>query len=156
MLIAITSILRFRRFSLDISNAFQSTPREDSKSTPPIYMKTPPFYIEWFNQAFEKLRVNKSDGPFAVQLLVYMQGTPPASREINILLTHLLAEINIYPTSIDGGNFVIVEGTEIMFLAVETDDILVSTNSEALERKIMAKITSAFDVTVQKGDVIYF
>ena len=156
MLLALSSILGFTVFGLDISNAFQSTPREDSKRTPPIYMKNHPFYIEWFNQVFEKLRVNKSDGPFVAQLLVYMQGTPSASQEFIILLAHLLAEIDIYPTSIDEVIFVIVEGTEMVFLAVETYDILVSTNSDALEKKIMTKIKSAFDVTVQTGDVISF
>ena len=156
MLLALSSILGFRVFGLDISNAFQSTPREDSTTTPPIYMKCPPFYISWFNLAFPKLALDKSLGQYVVQLLVYMQGTKPASREFNILLAHLLAQINIYPTSIDSGVFVIVEEQDIMFLAIETDDILVCTNSEQLEHKIMKQIQSAFKVTVQKGDVISF
>lgn len=156
MLLALSSILGFRVFGLDISNAFQSTPREDTKSTPPIYMKCPPFYVSWFNMAFEKLAVDKSKGPYVVQLLVYMQGTKPASREFNILLAHLLAQVDIYPTSINSGVFVIVENKDIMFLAIETDDILVCTNSSSLEKKIMTQIQSAFKVTVQEGDEISF
>jgi len=46
--------------------------------------------------AFEKLAVDKSHGPYVLQLVVYMQGTKPASREFNILLAHLLAQIDIY------------------------------------------------------------
>lgn len=105
---------------------------------------------------FEKLAVNKANGRYVVQLLVYMQGTKPASREFGILLAHLLAEINIYPTSIDAGVFVIVENSNVMFLAIATDHILICTNSDSLEKKIMDKIQSAFKVTVQKGEVISF
>lgn len=43
-----------------------------------------------------------------------------------------------------------------MFLAIETNDILVCTNSVSLEKKLMKQIQSAFKVTVQKGDVISF
>ena len=71
MLLALSSVLNFRVFGLDIGNAFQSTPREDSRETPPIYMKCQPLYLNWFNMAFEKLAVDKSKGPYVVQLLVY-------------------------------------------------------------------------------------
>ena len=158
MLLALSSVLHFRVFGIDIGNAFQSTPREDSRETPPIYMKCPPLYIDWFNMTFEKLAVDKSHGPYVVQLLVYMQGTKPASREFNILLAHLLAQIDIYiyPTSIDAGVFVIVEKSDVMFLAIATDDILVCTNSDSLEKKIVNQIQTAFTVTLQQGNVISF
>ena len=72
MLLALSSILGFTVFGLDISNAFQSTPHEDSSTTPAIYMKCPPFYINWFNMTFGNLAIDKSQGPYVVQLLVYM------------------------------------------------------------------------------------
>ena len=156
MLIAVSAKLRFRICTLDISNAFQSTPRYDSKRTPPIYMRVPPLYIEWFNMSFHKMKVDKNLGPYVVQLLVYMQGTPPASREFYILLAHILADINLYPTSIDNGVFALVEGDDMMFLAVETDDLLISTNSERLTTKVVTAIKSAFDITLQTGDVIKY
>ena len=46
VLLALSSVLHFRVFGIDIGNAFQSTPREDSHETPPIYMKCPPLYID--------------------------------------------------------------------------------------------------------------
>ena len=154
--LALASIFRFRVFGLDISNAFQSTPLEDTRTTPPIYMKCPPFYLEWFNMAFKKLKIDKSHGPFVIQLLVYIQDTPPTSHEVYILLIHLLAQIKIYPTSVNVGVLVIVEDRDVMFLAVETDDILVCTNSVSLEKRIVKQIQSPFQVTVQEGKVIEF
>ena len=148
MILAVAAKLNFRLFLADIGNAFQSTPRQDTAATPPIYMKTSPLYLDWFNMAFPKLAMNKKDGPYVVQLLVYMQGTPPASREFYILLAHLLADIGIYPTSIDNGVFVIVENDQIMVLAIETDDLLIATNSDKLKNKVLDKIKSAFDITL--------
>ena len=78
----------------DIGNAFQGTPREESKDSPPIYITTPPYYMKWFRKSFPKVEIDEKE-TYVLQMFSNMQGTKNASRDFNVLITKIFATIEL-------------------------------------------------------------
>ena len=53
-----------------------------------------------------------------------MQGMRPAGHDFNVLMKSVLAQMRIYPTSVDNGVYVFPYKNSIVLLTISTDDIL--------------------------------
>ena len=82
-MLAISAKCRLSLSVHDIGNAFQGTPREDTKDSPPIYITMPPYYMRWFKKRFPKVKID-DDEQYVLQMFSNMQGTKNASRDFNI------------------------------------------------------------------------
>ena len=120
----------------DIGNAFQGTPREESKESPPIYITMPPYYLKWFTKSFPKVEIDEKE-TYVLQMFSNMQGTKNASRDFNILITKIVATIELFPTSVDSGIYVMAKKREVLILAIQTNDLLIATNSRNLRELVI-------------------
>jgi len=151
----VAAALSLTAYTIDIDNAFQNTPRYPTKDTKPIFITCPPLYLPWFKSRFPHFNF-KSNTKYILQCFMNMQGLRTAGRDFHKLLKAVLAELNIYPTSVDNGIFVFVYKNSIVLLAISTDDILIFTKHEDFYTQVKAKLNSAFGVTSQQGLVIYY
>ena len=142
-------------YTIDIDNAFQNTPRYPSETSTPIFITCPPMYLPWFKSRFPKFPINPSS-KYVLQSFMNMQGLRQAGREFHELLTAVLAQLIIRPTSVDNGIFIFLYKESFVILAISTDDILLYTKYEEIFIKIQAKLNSAFGTTSQKGSVIHY
>ena len=139
----------------DIGNAFQGTPREETKETPPIYITMPPYYMQWFKKSFPKVKIDDNE-KYVLQMFSNMQGTKNASRDFNILITKIFATIQLYPTSVDSGIYVMCRKDKLLILAIQTDDLLIGTNDDNLKNLVISTLRRAFQVTSQEGTLLKF
>ena len=77
---------------LDGSNAFQNT-------NVPIHervcVKSPPYYLDWFEISYPNSAINRVGGPFCLQCMNGIQGTKPYRRQWNRLLDAVVIIKNI-------------------------------------------------------------
>ena len=66
-------------YALDVGNAFQCTPKEDTDNNPPLLLNMPPLYMAWFHKYFPNIKL-EGTGPYVLQLLKMIQGTKPAGK----------------------------------------------------------------------------
>ena len=139
----------------DIGNAFQGTPRDETKETPPIYITMPPYYLQWFKKSFPKVKLDDKE-KYVLQMFANMQGTKNASRDFNVLITKMFAAINLFPTSVDSGIYVMSKNKNLLILAIQTDDLLIATNDESLRELVITTLEKGFQVTSQGGTLLKF
>ena len=68
---------------LDVSNAFQN------KNVPIheiVCVSPPPYYIDWFEESYPNVPLNRDDGPFCLQFINGIQETKPTGRQWNRLI----------------------------------------------------------------------
>ena len=155
ILLAISAKCRLVLTIHDIGNAFQGTPREESKESPPIYITMPPYYMQWFKKSFPKVKIDDKE-TYVLQMFSNMQGTKNASRDFNILITKIFATINLFPTSVDSGMYVMSKNNKILILAIQTDDLLIATDDSKLRELVITTLQQAFQVTSQGGTLLKF
>ena len=151
----VAAALSLTAYTIDIDNAFQNTPRYPTKDTKPIFITCPPLYLPWFKSRFPHFTF-RPDTKYILQCFMNMQGLRTAGRDFHKLLKAVLAELDIYPTSVDNGIFVFIYKNSIVLLAISTDDILIFTKHEEFYQQVKTKLNSAFGVTAQNGSVIYY
>jgi len=151
----VAAALSLRAYTIDIDNAFQNTPRYPSKDIQPIFITCPPLYMSWFKSRFPNYQFAPKT-KYIIQCFMNMQGLRTAGRDFHTLLRAILAEIDIHPTSVDNGIFILLYKQSLVLLAISTDDILIFTKHEEFFLKIKDKLHSAFGVTSQNGDVIHY
>ena len=85
-----------------------------------------------------------------------MQGTKSASRDFNILITKIFATIQLFPTSVDSGIYVMTKNNKVLILAIQTDDLLIATDDDDLRELVISTLQQAFQVTSQGGTLLKF
>ena len=129
-------------YTIDIDNAFQNTPRYPHEQSP-IYVTIPPLYIPWFRQRFPHCNL-KPSRRYVLQCFMNMQGMKSANRDFHKLLKAVLAEMHIYPTSVDNGLFAFYHKDSIVLIAISTDDLLIITKHKSIYDYILTKLKAAF------------
>lgn len=106
----------------------------------------------------EKLSKVEIDEKESYVLLMFsnIQGTKNASRDFNILITNIFATIELYPTSVDSGIYVMSNIGNILILAIQTDDLLIATNDDRLRNLVINTLRKALQVTSQGGIMLKF
>ena len=153
---ALAAGLRLTLCTMDVSNAFQNTPRYLTGDTQPVFINSPPLYLQWFRRRFPHVKIH-GPPPYVHEIFMNMQGMVTASRDFNKLLSSLMKQDDIHATSVDNGFYILIhKKTQILFLNLATDDLLVATNSASLKQKLFNKLTEAFKVTIQEGTLLHF
>ena len=62
----------------------------------------------------------------------------------------------MYPTSVDNGIYVMCNKDKLLILAIQTDDLLISTNDDNLKDLVISTLQQAFQVTSQGGTLLKF
>ena len=140
---------------LDVHNAFQCTPLHENDKSPPIYVTMPPLYIKWFLKSHPNFQLDLKE-KYVLQMFMNMQGNRQASRGFYKLLSKMFATIGLFPLSVDSAIFAMSRRSNIIIVAVETDDLLVATNSPDLKDLVLNTLLSAFKVTTQEGSVLKY
>lgn len=153
--ICVAAALSLTGYIIDIDNAFQNTPRYPTNDTRPLFITCPPLYLPWFKQRFPQYRFNPNK-QYVLQCYMNMQGMRTAGRDFHTLLTAVLEELNIRPTSVDKGIFVFLYKSSIVLLAISTDDILLFTKYEDIYVKINEQLQKAFGTTTQNGKILNY
>ena len=103
LIFAIAASLRLRLYTIDIDNAFQNTPRYPEGTTKQAaYITLPPLYLIWLNSRCPHVEIN-GDPPYVAQCYMNIQGMRPADHDFNVLIKSVLAQMQIYPTSVNNG-----------------------------------------------------
>ena len=155
ILLCLSSVLGLIIYMLDVHNAFQCTPLAENESSPPIYVTMPPLYLRWFLKSHPNFQLDEKE-KYVLQMFMNMQGNKQASRGFYKLLAKMLATMGLFPLSIDKAIFALSRGTSILILAVQTDDILLATNSKDLKEEVLNTLLSAFKVTTQEGTILKY
>ena len=155
MILCIASVFFLPIYMIDVHNAFQCTPLPENKNSPPVYVTMPPYYIKWFIKSHPNYILDEKE-KYVLQMFMNMQGNKQASRGFFKLLSKMLATIGLHPLSVDGAIFAMSRQTHILILAVQTDDLLIATNSSTLKNEVLQTLTAAFKVTTQEGSVIKY
>jgi len=151
----VAAALSLTAYTIDIDNAFQNTPRYPAKDMQPIFITCPPLYLPWFKSRFPHF-VFTPNTKYILQCFMNMQGLRTAGRDFHKLLKAVLAEMKIYPTSVDNDIFVFIYKDSLVILAISTDDILIYTKHKDFYHQVKDKLHSAFGVTSQNGSIIYY
>ena len=156
LILAISASLHLRLFTIDIDNAFQNTPRyPEGKTKKAAYITMPPLYLQWLKNRCPHIQI-QGDPPYVCQCFMNMQGMRPAGHDFNVLIKSILAQMSIYPTSVDNGVYVFPYKTSIVILAISTDDILLCTKHRDIFIRIKDLLNTAFGVTYQDSSVIKY
>ena len=151
----VAASLDLTAYTIDIDNAFQNTPRYPTKHTKPIFITCPPLYLPWLKTRFPHYSFLPNT-KYVLQCFMNMQGLRTAGRDFHALLKAILADLHIHPTSVDNGIFVFRYKDSIVLLAISTDDILIFTKYVEFYNLIKEKLNTAFGVTSQKDNIIYY
>ena len=113
---------------LDVSNAFQN------KNVPiheRVCVRSPPYYLDWFERSYPNVPLNRDDGPFCLQCMNGIQGMKPSGVKWNRLLDAAVAILEYKKSTIDHAIYIKVfdDGT-VSYFTVSTDDVLNTTNNE--------------------------
>ena len=153
--LAISAAFGLVAYTIDVDNAFQNTPRYPTQNTKPVFLTCPPLYLHWFKQRFPHFQFHKNT-KYILQCFMNMQGMKTAGRDFHQLLTAVLKQLNIHPTSVDKGIFVFMYKNTLVLLAISTDDILLFTKYEDIYHTIRKQLQAAFGTTTQTGHVINY
>ena len=115
----------------------------------------PPYYFKWFQKSFPKVKLDEKE-TYVLQMFSNMQGTKNASRDFNILITKMFATIELYPTSVDSGIYVMAKNKNLLILVIQTDDLLIASNDESLRDLVINTLQKGFQVTSQGGTLLKF
>lgn len=143
-------------YIIDVDNAFQNTPRYPDENTKPLFITCPPLYLPWFKQRFPHFQIDSQVQSYVLQCFMNMQGMRTAGRDFHSLLTAVLEQLHIRPTSVDKGIFVFIYKASMVLLAISTDDILLFTQYPEVYEQIQNKLQQAFGTTTQTGTVLSY
>ena len=150
LILCLSSVLYLTVYMFDVHNAFQCTPLPENDTSPPIHVTLPPLYIQWFLKAHPNFKLDVNE-KYVLQMFMNMQGNKQTNRGFYQLLSKIFATIELYPLSADNAIFAMIKDTQILILAVQTDDTLVATNAPSLKDKVLSTLQQAFKVTTQEG-----
>jgi len=153
--VAIAASFGLTAYTIDVDNAFQNTPRYPTKDTKPVFLTCPPLYLHWFQQRFPNYRFQKNT-KYVLQCFMNMQGMKTAGRDFHELLSAVLKQLHIHPTSVDKGIFVFMYKNTLVLLAISTDDILLFTKHEEIYHKLQKQLQAAFGTTTQTGHTLHY
>jgi hypothetical protein len=110
---------------IDVKNAFQNTMiPEDQRQ----HLSLPPYYISWFRRKYPTVTIEEApDGRYCIQTINAIQGTKPAGRQWNDVLTTVLTTLKSQRNHIDHGVFLFTskDGKQkILLFFISTDDFL--------------------------------
>ena len=139
----------------DAHNAFQCTPLPENETSPLIYVTLPPLYITWFLKSHPNFKLDINE-KYVLQSFMSMQGNKQASCYFYQLSTKKLATIKLYPLSVDNAIFAMTHNSHILVLAVQTDDLLVASNSTHLKDEVLNTFLTAFNITTQDDSILKY
>ena len=155
IILCVASVFGLQIYMLDVHNAFQCTPLAENEKSPPIYVTMPPLYIKWFMKSHPNFQLDQNE-KYVLQMFMNMQGNKQASRGLYKLLTKMFATIGLFPLSVDSAIFAMSRRSNIIIVSVQTDDLLLATNSVDLKDEVLHTLLSAFKVTTQEGTVLKY
>ncbi len=140
---------------MDISNAFQSSIVFDPSER--VYLSLPPKFLDWFTSKWPDFPLpNNNPTNFVIQCLKSIQGTKDAGLRWYRLLTGTFRELDIKRSTIDHGIFVWLWQHETCYIALETDDILVASPTNAPFLFLKQELEKIFDLTMRMGSMLRY
>ena len=155
ILLCLSAVMHLTVHMLDVHNAFQCTPLPENEKSPPIYVTLPPLYIRWFLKSHPNFQLDANE-KYVLQMFMNMQGNKQASRGFYKLLAKMFSTIGLFPLSVDSAIFAMSRRSDIIIVSVQTDDLLLATNSAALKDEVLNTLLSAFKVTTQEGSLVKY
>jgi hypothetical protein len=111
----------------------------------------PPLYLAWFKKYFPRVKI-QGNGPYVLQCLKQVQEMKDTGRKFYQLIKAIFAEIGVHPTSVDGGFYAFAYKQKyLVFVCSETDDFLISTDSNKAFGFIQNKMKEEFGISLQTG-----
>ena len=155
IILCLSSVFGLVLYMLDVHNAFQCRPLPENEKSPPIYVTMPPLYLKWFQKSHPKYELDPKE-KYVLQMFMNMQGNKQASRGFYKLLTKMFATIGLFPLSVDSAIFAMSRRSNIIIVSVQTDDLLLATNSIELKDDVLNTLLSAFQITTQEGIILNY
>jgi hypothetical protein len=123
---------------IDIKNAFQNTMIPSGERQ---HLSLPPFCLSWFCQTVNVI-----------------QGTKPAGRQWNDILTIVLTKLKYQRNHVDHGVFIHVSEDERqkMLLCISTDDFLCAFTHQKLYDDLCTNLKAYSEITTKTGPVLYY
>ena len=134
-------------FSIDIGNAFQTNLLP---STERVYLRCPPFYIDWFKQTYPNHTLPPAQTCYVLQAVHSIQGSKSAGHEWYELSSKIFVQMGMKKNATDNAVFVFRFDSELLFLLSNVDDFLILSFSKKLFIQVKEKLSSMFDLTFQE------
>ena len=136
----------------DAGNAFQHVlkPGEERK----VYITPGPLMIKWFRDRFPQRKLPTDDGSgYVIQLGTSLQGTHEAGLEWYTILRMALRhpDAGFIQCIEEPSIFRLREGNAAMNVVISTDDCLVTSNCQALCKRIKCHMSKFFNMKVHTG-----
>ena len=151
--VAFGASMNMNTYSLDIGNAFQNTLVPLLQR---IYVRCPPFYIEWFEQTYPHHKLPPMKTCYVLQAVHAIQGSKTAGNEWSELSTQLFEQMGMAKNATDNAVFVFRFGEDVLFLLSNVDDFLILSTSFELYAQVRNKLRTMFEITTQEGLIINF
>ena len=100
-------------------------------------MKLPPFYLDWFKTKYPHAKVDEDKGPLVVQLFNVCQGATDAGKLWYEHFYRVLEKLNLTKLIRDLVVFVKMIDRVLVILNINTDDILLCTDSPMVRYKVV-------------------
>ena len=140
-------------YIIDIGNAYQTT---QLSSTKRLYVRCPPYYVEWFKDTYPTIPLPPAKTCFVIQAVYSIQGSKTAGNEWFELSSSIFKKMGMKQNSIDNAVFTFRFGDQLLILMSNVDDFLIFSDTPRLYDKVKTKLASLFDLTTQEGPVIRF
>jgi hypothetical protein len=155
LILAIAASKRLHLNVLDISNAFQTSIIFDPSEC--TYITLPPFYLEWFHEKWPDYKLpSLLPKDLVIRCLRCIQGTKDAGHHWYKLLRGKLCDIGMSTTTIDHGVFIWEWSNHFSVSILETDDLLMASDTDAPFHHLRAELQKMFDLTCKQGSILKF
>jgi hypothetical protein len=141
---------------IDVKNAFQNTMIPSGERQ---HLSLPPFYIHWFRRKYPLVPIEESkDNRYCIQTVNAIQGTKPAGRQWNDILTTVLTKLKFQRNHVDHGVFIYVsdDETKKILLCISTDDFLCAFTHQHLYDDLCTNLKGYFEITTKTGPVLHY
>ena len=121
-------------------------------------MNIPPMYISWFQQKCPTHPILKhSPKDLVLQTLTYIKGTKDVGHEWHQLL-HLFftKQMKMKQSTSCAGIYIWEYNKKRSYLALNTDDILLSTIHDTTFEYLCHEFQKLFDITTQHGEILKY
>ena len=141
-----SAAFNFKLQTGDYSNAFQCTYEPDANKR--IWCHPPPFYLQWWNLRYPNDPLDPTDGPFAMQAIQNIQGTPHAGNRWKANLDNQLNKHGYNCNNVDKAFFTYHHQGELQaMLSTTVDDFLLSYKHQHVCDTFFTFMADAFDIT---------
>ena len=153
-LIVVAAAFGLRLSIIDVTNCFQNDAIPPEKR---IFIILPPVYLEWFQEQFPHIKLEKSkDNRYVIQTINGMQGRKDAGHNWYLLLREILIDYGMKPCPSEPALFVFFEGTETMMVITSTDDFLVAYSHVALFTSLQDHLKQFVPITAEDGTILKY